>query len=504
MTSTEHLETLSSDQLRDLLPRVRESDPREAITILKLISDRAHQDQDYEALLHWKGEIFKLAQNLGDSQEIADSLYSQGFALTFLDRDAEATNLYLGAKKIYEDLLSTEDILYTIYALVNNSKYLSDNTARLNYCLEGLNLARINEDVKAIGDFALQAAESFEEIGQIPLEDLTDESYEIALSYAEEAFQNFLNLGDASKIIESLCGVTHYLNVLQKYESAFEIIKEAESRIPDLEDAPESNNIIIGRIYKFKGILQMKLGRPSEAIEDFKQSLKHLSDDEEIYDLGVVYWKLADLLNDLGKNEDALDTVTKGMKVTRHSNPLMYYRCMQLQVQILYEENREREALFISRGAMLEYEDSGGKAMQPHIYFSLILNAALCLLEFKRYEEILQVLSKTRSIDDYLIPVNRAVRVDYLMATAHVYLGNTESAKETLDALLDYDDLDMGDEDIGAAFILRSIILSQSDKTRAQQDLERGTKILKYLGLNDYLARFIEEFPQLKQNLSLE
>jgi hypothetical protein len=94
--------------------------------------------------------------------------------------------------------------------------------------------------------------------------------------------------------------------------------------------------------------------------------------------------------------------------------------------------------------------------------------------------------------------------VDYLMATAHFYFGNTESAKETLDALLDYDELDIGDQDVGGAFILRSVILSQSDKTRAQQDLERGTKILEYLGLNDYLARFIEEFPQLKQNLSLE
>jgi tetratricopeptide (TPR) repeat protein len=149
---------------------------------------------------------------------------------------------------------------------------------------------------------------------------------------------------------------------------------------------------------------------------------------------------------------------------------------------------------------MLEYEDSGGKAIQSHIYFSFILNAALCLLELKRYEEVLQVLSKTRSIEDYLVPINRGTRVDYLTATAHVYLGNTQAAREILDALLDYDELDFEDEDIGGALILRSVILSQSDKMRARQDLERGTEILKSLGLNQHVANFIEDFPQLRQN----
>jgi len=79
-------------------------------------------------------------------------------------------------------------------------------------------------------------------------------------------------------------------------------------------------------------------------------------------------------------------------------------------------------------------------------------------------------------------------------------LGNNQAAREILDALLDYDELDFEDEDIGGALILRSVILSQSDKMRARQDLERGTEILKSLGLNEHVANFIEDFPQLRQN----
>lgn len=499
MPSIEHLETLSSDELVGLLPTFRESDPREAIAILKLISDRARLEEDFDGMLHWQSEIFSLAQDLKDISESADALYHQGFALTILDRDAEATDYYLNAKKLYQDLFDTESLIYCLEALIENSIFILNGESRLSFSLEALDLARINDDVNLVGVFALKVAEALEAIGLTPLEDITDESYEIAVMYSEEAYQSFLNVGDVEKIIEALCDITHYLTVLLRYQSAFERISEAESRIPDLESGPESKNEIIGRIYKLKGILQGELGRPVEAIEDFKKSIGHLPAEEESYDLGVVYWRMANILNDLERNDEALDAIEKGMAITRRDNPRMYYRCMQLQVHILYVENREREALFISRGAMLEYENSNESEIQSHLYFAFILNAALCLLDLKRYEEMIEVLGKVTTISDYLVPINRSVRVDYLRSLAFVYLHKFDDAKEILDALLDFDELDESDEDIGCAYLLRSVTVFGSDKVNAKLDLQRGIEILKSQGKIEHAENIMDDFPELQE-----
>ena len=497
MPSIEHLETLSSDELKDLLPTFRESDPREAIAILILISDRARQEEDFDGMLHWQGEIYELAQDLCDSSKSADALYHQGFALTKLDRDLEATTFYLDAKKIYEELLDSKSIIYCLHALVDNSVFLSDKDLGLKFSLEALDLARVTDDVYAVGDFALKAAEAFEAIGRMPFEDITDESYETALTYAEEAYENFLNIGEVEKIIEALCDITHYLTVLGRYESAFERIREAESRLYDLESGPDGYDRIVGRIYKFKGILQKELGHSSEAVEDYKKSLDHLPVEEGSYDLGVVHWRLADLLNDLGRNDEALEVVEKGMAITLRDNWLMYYRCMLLQVHILYEENRELEALFISRGAMLEYESSADSGIQSHIYFGFIQNATLCLLDLERYEEIIEVSKKVNTISDYLIPINRSIRIDYMLALAHVYLQEFDKARDILDALLDFDELDDSDEDIGCAYILRAITSLDTNKLGAKSDFDRGTKILGSQKMMDHAKKMIHDFPQL-------
>jgi tetratricopeptide (TPR) repeat protein len=497
MPSIEHLETLSSDELKELLPTFRESDPREAIAILKLISERARQEEDFDGMLHWQGEIYELARGLEDSQNSADALYHQGFALTRLDRDIEATSFYLDAKKIYEELLDSKSMIYCLHALVDNSIFISDKDSRLKFTLEALDLARINDDVYSVGDFALKAAEALEAIGRTPFEDITDESYETAVAYAEEAYENFLNIGEVERIIDALCDITHYLTVLGRYESAFERIREAESRLYDLESGPEGNDRIVGRVYKFKGILQMELGHSSEAIEDYKKSLDHLPVEEGSYDLGVVHWRLADLLNDLRRNDESLEVVEKGMSITRRDNSLMYYRCMLLQVHILYEENREIEALFISRGAMLEYESSADSEIPSHIYFGFIQNAALCLLDLERYEEIIEISKKVNTISDYLIPINRSVRIDYMLALAHVYLQEFAKAGDILDALLNFDELDNSDEDIGCAYILRAITSFNTDKVNAKSDFERGTVILESQKKMDHAKKIIHDFPQL-------
>ena len=111
---------------------------------------------------------------------------------------------------------------------------------------------------------------------------------------------------------------------------------------------------------------------------------------------------------------------------------------------------------------------------------------------------MIQVLNKVNLIIDYLIPINRSTRVDYLLSLALIHLQELEKAKETLDALLDFDDLDLSDEDIGRAFILRSITSISADKLSAKSDLERGTKILESLEGVDSVQTFLTDFPQLR------
>jgi tetratricopeptide (TPR) repeat protein len=211
-----------------------------------------------------------------------------------------------------------------------------------------------------------------------------------------------------------------------------------------------------------------------------------------------VYWKLAELLNDSGRNEDSLEALEKGMAITRREDPLMYYRCMQLQVRILYEEDRERESLFISRGAMHEYENFADSEIPSYIYFTFIHYAALCLFDLDRYEEMIQVLGKVNTISDYLIPINRSIRIDYMLSLALVYTQELEKAKEILDALLEFDDLELLDEDIGCAYVLRAVTYLGIDQLRAKSDFVRGTEILESQGELAAARQFISDFPELK------
>jgi tetratricopeptide (TPR) repeat protein len=415
-----------------------------------------------------------------------------------LDRDTEATDLYLKAKAIFEALSDYKNLMYCLRALIDNSSYLDKDEDRVEFALEALNLARISDDVSAIGEIAIELAEAYEYSGRKPLEDLTDENYRVALEYSEIAYSSFLNSGDIPQIINSLCSITHYLTVLERDEEAIARIKEAIDLIPDLEEGSDGYSELIGRIYKFKGILENERGHSNEALEDFKRVIEVLPDDEENYDLGVTYWQIANLQDDLGQTEDALASIQQGMVITRRSNPLMYYRLMQLQVQILYVNNREREALFISRGAMLEYESTTIKEIPSHIYVGFILNAGLCLLFLKCYEEMIQVLNKVNSVHDYLMPLNRVSRLEYLLATAHLHLGRNQEAIEILDALLESDDLDETDSDIGLAFLTRAAAHLGEDKLKAKQDLDRSSVILAAMNEESYIDEFMKDFPELR------
>ena len=111
---------------------------------------------------------------------------------------------------------------------------------------------------------------------------------------------------------------------------------------------------------------------------------------------------------------------------------------------------------------------------------------------------MVQVISKVNDIHDYLIPLNRASQLEYLLSTAYLFLGRHDDAIEILDALLDSEELDESDSDIGCAFLNRAAILVEIDLTKAKRDHDRGVSILNSLNEGVYIEQFLKNFPALQ------
>ena len=116
---------------------------------------------------------------------------------------------------------------------------------------------------------------------------------------------------------------------------------------------------------------------------------------------------------------------------------------------------------------------------------------------------MVQVISKVDDIHDYLIPLNRASHLDYLLSTAYLFLERYDEAIEILDALLDSVELDESDSDIGCAFLSRAVILSGIDDVKARDDFLRGSSILDSLTESFYTEQYLKNFPRLKNFLIL-
>ena len=204
---------------------------------------------------------------------------------------------------------------------------------------------------------------------------------------------------------------------------------------------------------------------------------------------------MASSLNSLERGDEALEEIKLAMSDAKESDETeLYYRCLQEQLYVLYKNNRETEALFISRGGMAEYESPGGDKVPSHIYFAFILNAALCLSELERWSEVLEVLEKINTVDDYLVPMNRAVRIDYLRALAKFGIGEVEEALEILEAILDSGDVDESDLDIGDSYALRARIRKTSHPEESENDLENALRIIRALGEDDYVEEVLEKY----------
>jgi len=499
MTELEYLESLSTPLLNDLLESKRGSDPHEAVAILRLIAERAHQDDDYEAMHKWHEEIIEIAQELDEQVVVANSLYKSGFALFYLDKELDAVPRYKQAQQVNAYLGRDNELLECLFGELDCYYCIDDYESLIPIGQEALRIARILEDYWSAGRASLVLAKAHQSIANSSFQDLLDLNYETALEYAEEAHRHFLNSGDAVKIAEALEECADILIFIDRNKEALLFIAEGIEYIEEVGKVDsETSEYLLPKLYYSKGHIEYEMGLFEVSLVSLQKALKiyESSKDNDASSLtAAIHWFMASSLNSLERGDEALEEIKLAMSDAKESDETeLYYRCLQEQLYVLYKNNREREALFISRGGMAEYESQNGDKIPTHIYFAFIMNAALCLSELERWQEVLQVLEKVNTVDDYLVPMNRAVRIDYLRALANFGIGEVEEALEILEAILDSSEVDETDLDIADSFALRARIRKNSHPDASQTDLENALRIIRALGEDDYVDEIMEKY----------
>jgi len=499
MTELEYLESLSTPLLNDLLESKRDSDPQEALAILQLIAERAHQDDDYEAMHKWHEEIIEIAQELDEQVVFANSLYKSGFALFYLDQELNAVPRYKQAQQVNAQLGRDNELLECLFGELDCYYCIDDYESLIPIGQEALGIARVLEDFWSAGRASLALAKAHQSIANESFTDLLDLNYVTALEYAEEAHRHFLNSGDAVKIAESLEECADILIFIDRNKEAHACIAEGIEYIEEVGKIdPETSEYLLPKLYYSKGHIEYEMGMFEVSLVSLQKALAiyESSKDNDASSLSAgIHWFMASSLSSLERGDEALQEIKLAMSDAKESDETeLYYRCLQEQLYVLYKNNRETEALFISRGGMAEYESPGGDKVPSHIYFAFILNAALCLSELERWPEVLEVLEKVNTVDDYLVPMNRAVRIDYLRAQAKFGIGEVEEALEILEAILDSGDVDESDLDIGDSYALRARIRKTSHPEESKNDLENALRIIRALGEDDYVDEVLKTY----------
>ena len=116
VTELEHLEALPLDTLKSLAASSRTANPLEAITILQLLAERSHAEEDYESMQQWHSEISNIAMEFGFSEIAADSFYQSGLACIFLDEEVQSLRAFEEARRINSELGRDSEILACLLA----------------------------------------------------------------------------------------------------------------------------------------------------------------------------------------------------------------------------------------------------------------------------------------------------------------------------------------------------------------------------------------------------
>ena len=499
MTEVDRLEALTSLELSTLFEAAQESDVDKAFSILKLIASRAYADEDYEAMATWNKRLAEFAEENFRMNVSADAQYFTGLAHSLQDEESQALSHFEIAESINETLGRDSELLDCLMNQMDCYECLEYYEKIIRVGERALNVARVGERFWAAGQTALKIANAYYFLDEDTFSDLSEENYQIALQYAEMAVEYFTNSGDTEKVADAYEEVSDLLTAINRDSEALEKIEIAIEHLQGLGGEDESKKQAMSGMLLSKGRILTELKEYELAIDAFNLAIaikSQMSDDSrEDEKLSLMHWSKGSALNLLGRNQEALAALEIALNTARLSEEFwLYYRIMQEQVWVLYKEDRDLEALFISRGAIAEYETQTSKLLPSPIFVGFIISAGLCLSNLERWSELHEVLEKVRSVDDYLIPLNRVIRLDLLKATALYQLGMHEDALILLDLVLDGIDKNLPDEDIAECFEIRGKIKFEKSPNSAVADLQLAVEIYNLTGHEDSAQELISKY----------
>lgn len=505
MAELEHLQALPTPELSNILNEIRSSDTAGSLRILSLIADRAEESQDYESVCKWQEEIISIASEIEDFEAKALALTKYGKALFFLDKELEAIEKYQQARYFYENNFDDRKLLNCLVDEIDCYVYLDDQKKVIETAENALRISRILEENKISGEMAMCLSDAYYHLGKNEDLDVLSENHKISLEYAEEALQCFQTTGDVHDIARATIEVCDTLNYLERYTEVDSRISEAIDALED-SDIDKSSQItksLLAKCHRLKGQILGNQGLHEEALKSLVSAHNVLDGESDNYQsLAIIHWAKSDNYEALGDSKLAIEEIQVAMRFAdkMHSKGL-YFEIMDHLIKQLYSSDRDMEALFLSRGAMFEYEQNVQSQMPSATYFEFIIRASLCLHRLRRWQELLGLLEKVENLRDFSIPVSKAVRIDALRAECNFRLGNDYQALEILDSILNYGEIDPKDEDFGDSLIIRAILISQVNPLSAKEDFELGVSILNGIGRQRKVEGFIEEYPVLKSFL---
>jgi tetratricopeptide (TPR) repeat protein len=502
MAELEYLQALPTPELSSMLDNIRESDTAGSLRILNLIAERAEEAKEYESICKWQEEIIEIAEEINDPETQALALTKYGRALFYLDRELEAIGKYQQARHLYEAAFDDRRLLNCLVEVIDCYVYLDQQKCIIETAESALRIARILEENKISGDMAMCLSDAYYQIGKNEDLDVLSENHTISLEYAEEALQYFQTTGDVHDIARATIEACDTLNYLGRYTEVDARISEAIAALEDADSDKSSlvTKSLLAKCHRLKGQILGNQGLHDEALKSLTSAHGVLEgEDDNFQSLAIIHWAKSDNYEALGDSKLAIEEIQLAMSFAdkMHSREL-YFEIMDNLIKLLYSNDRDMEALFLSRGAMFEYEQNEQSQMPSPTYFEFIIRASLCLHRLRRWQELLGLLDKVENLRNFSIPVSKAVRIDALKAEGNFRLGNEAQALEILDSILNFGEIDHKDEDFGDSLIIRAILISGMNPLSAKEDLELGISILTGIGRQSKVDRFLEEFPVLK------
>ncbi len=481
MPSPSNLGELSIAELRAIVAEKKSQDPETVMAIFEHIAERAYAEEDYQSMEDWFHQLSEYADEFEFDSAKAHALYKIGFSRFLQDKNQEAILAYSEAEAIYVELF--DDIHYFECMRAKIDAHFADSEYQKAISLgeELLEKSLAAEQFQLAGNVAFVIAKCYDELDYGSMSDLTNSYVEAATHYAEEAKQHFMNAGESSLIAE-----------VSAFLADLDVEADEKSRLRSIEEAifllNEKGNLTLDEeenladYYETKARIHLVMDNLPEARANFRIAISNYESlaEKSAYNFfrrrAVCYWQLSIICRREEDLEAALEEINSALNFALLTNEEeFYFRLVEDQAFIYFHSDKEALALRACNDAIDRYEiEEEEKPFGSWLYFGFLMLKTSILIYFDLWREALDTLKSIESISDYLVPMNRAIRIDVYRARCLYGLDQIDKSYEILESVLvDFDSESIEGEDIADAFEIRGRILINKGEISGVNDINK-------------------------------